>query len=152
MDWSKYDNLVNADELNKDVDELGNNNFEELPDGNYEVAFDSAELKPTKNDGHPMVAIQLTVVHGKYENRKIFINQVLIMNDANDKYRVKTCNELLRGFKSSVPVAFTSVADYAKLVSKIEKECVDCEYLISKKSRVAKNGKSYSNYEVLKAY
>lgn len=152
MDWTQYDNLINVNDINEQIDNLPSGEFEELPDGKYEVAFDKAQLVPTKKDGHPMLAMEFTIIEGEFNNRKIYINQVLVMGDANDKYRVKSCNDLLRGLKSSVPVLFASVKNYNEIIDQISDECFDREYLLSKKSKQGKDGNSYANYSIIKAY
>lgn len=153
MDWSKFDKKINVNEINDGIKELPEGEFEELPDGKYEVSLDSAELKPTKKDGYPMLAMCFTIVAGEYENRKIFVNQVLVMGDENDKYRVKSCNELLIGLGSSQTVSFNSVKEYEELINAIDDECNGMEYLIQKKSKTSKkDGKSYSSYKILEAY
>lgn len=150
--WAEFANKVDVKAINEGLKNMPKGDYEELPDGKYEVALDNVEIKPTKDKGYPMLAMELTIVHGEFENRKIFINQVLCIGDDNDKYRVRTCNELLDGLQSETPV-FNSVSEYAEMVDRIASNCVDCEYLISKKSKTSKkDGKTYASYKFLEAY
>lgn len=151
-DWSSFDK-VNVNEINEGIKDMPKGEFEELPDGKYEVALDSVEIKPTKESGYPMLAMQLTIVHGEFENRKIFINQVLVMGNDSDKYRVKSCNDLLSGLEPQTPVVFNGVRDYAEMVDQINNECKGYEYLVQKKSNTSKkDGKTYASYKFLEAY
>lgn len=145
--WGKYKN-VNVDELNKEVDSLGDGEFPEIPNGKYEVALDSLELKPTKEKGYPMLAARFTIVEGQYKNMKLFVNQVVIMGDENDKYRVRSANTFLKSLGSKQVIHFEGVEEYEKLIDDVADECVDMEYLLKK----GKNKGGYDTYEILDIY
>ena len=147
-DWSKFDNKVDVEELNHDLDELNEGgDFEELPDGKYEVSLDSLEMKPTKQKGYPMLAARFTVIEGEFKKRKIFVNQVIIMGDQNDKYRVNTANKLLKGLDSGLTVEFKGLRDYEKLIDAVADKCVDEEYLLEMETK-----KGFTNYKILEHY
>lgn len=151
--WAEFANKVDVKAINEGLKNMPKGEFEELPDGKYEVSLDSLELKPSKDKGLPVVKMELTIVHGEFENRKIFINELLWYGDDYDMKRVGKCNALLAGLQSNETVVFAGVPEYAEMVDRIAKQCVGYEYLISKKSSVSKkNGKTYINYKFLEAY
>ena len=50
--------------------------FEELPDGKYQVKIDKAVLTQTRSSGEPMIRWELVVISGPFEGRRIFKNSV----------------------------------------------------------------------------
>ena len=48
IDFSKFDNKVDLDALQKEVDEAKETDFEDVPDGTYVVAIEKMEIKLTK--------------------------------------------------------------------------------------------------------
>ena len=149
-DWSKYENKVNAEELNKEVEELGDGDFPEIPDGKYEVSLRSLELKPTKEKGYPMLAAQFKIVEGKYKGQNIFVNQVVIMGDNNDKYRVNASNRFLKSLGTKKTVSFESIKAYENLIDSIADEMDKAEYLIEQSTN-SKNDK-FKDYKILEIF
>lgn len=149
-DWSKFN--IDVAGINKSVTELENNssNFEELPDGKYEVALNNIELKESKS-GHPMLAASFEVCAGEYTGRYIFMNQLVIYGDHNDSFRVHTCNMLLRSLNSpySNNVSFAGgLPAYEQLVNAINAACQDEEYLLS----LGTNKGGYRTYKILEHF
>lgn len=147
--WNAWNN-INVEQLNSQVDDLSNSgDFEELPDGRFEVRLDALELKPTKEKGYPMVAATFTIVEGKYNNWKMFVNQVLLMGNDADKYRVNTCNKFLSSLRTDgEKIRFLSVPNYEAQVNETADKCIKMEYLIEK----ATNNKGFTNYKILEIY
>lgn len=77
--WEKYDEKVDLKGFEEDVKEAEENGgeFEDLPLGKYEVALESIELKETKESKKPMIVSTFKVVEGKFENRLVWVNQVV---------------------------------------------------------------------------
>lgn len=151
--WAEFANKVDVKAIQEGLKNMPKGEFQEVPDGKYEVSLDYLELKPSQEKGLPVVKMELTVVHGEFENRKIYINQLLWCGDDYDLKRVETCNNLLQGLKSDETVVFAGVPEYAEMVDRIAKQCVGYEYLISKKSSVSKKtGKTNRYYKFLEAY
>lgn len=144
--WDKYGN-IDAKSLNEQASNLSDD-FEEIPVGKYEVALDSIVLKESKA-GDPMIAARFTVVNGTYQNRKVFLNQLVLKGDQNDAFRVHTCNVLLRSLESSLTdqVRFDGLQAYDQLINAIAGECTDAEYLLEISER-----KGYRNYKVLERF
>lgn len=144
--WDKYGN-IDAKSLNEQASNLSDD-FEEIPVGKYEVALDSIVLKESKA-GDPMIAARFTVVNGTFQNRKVFLNQLVLKGDQNDAFRVHTCNVLLRSLESSLTdqVRFDGLQAYDQLINAIAGECTDAEYLLEISER-----KGYRNYKVLERF
>lgn len=144
--WDKYGN-IDAKSLNEQASNLSDD-FEEIPVGKYEVALDSLVLKESKA-GDPMIAARFTVVNGSFQNRKVFLNQLVLKGDQNDAFRVHTCNVLLRSLESSLTdqVRFDGLQAYDQLINAIAGECTDAEYLLEITER-----KGYRNYKVLERF
>lgn len=144
--WDKYGN-IDAKSLNEQASNLSDD-FEEIPVGKYEVSLDSLVLKESKA-GDPMIAARFTVVNGTFQNRKVFLNQLVLKGDQNDAFRVHTCNVLLRSLESSLTdqVRFDGLQAYDQLINAIAGECTDAEYLLEISER-----KGYRNYKVLERF
>lgn len=145
--WEGYDNDIDAKALNDDAESISD--YQEVPLGKYEVKCNGLSLVPTKEKGNPMVKLDFIIVAGDFERQHVFINQVLIARDQNDKFRVHTCNELLRGLDTALTpkVAFTGVANYAQLVEQIAPLALDQEYLLEISER-----KKFRTYKLLEHY
>lgn len=144
-DWSKY-NKIDAKALSAEAENLSGN-FEELPLGQYEVALENLELKPTKTKGDPMLVMTFKVVAGEFKKRKLWVNQVVLMGDENDCLRLHVANVLLRGLESGLEVKFEGVQEYSDLIDEILTRCQDAEYLLEIKER-----KGYRQYEIKERY
>lgn len=144
--WDKYGN-IDAKSLNEQASNLSDD-FEEIPVGKYEVSLDSLVLKESKA-GDPMIAARFTVVNGTFQNRKVFLNQLVLKGDQNDAFRVHTCNVLLRSLESSLTdqVRFDGLQAYDQLITAVANECTDAEYLLEISER-----KGYRNYKVLERF
>lgn len=58
--WEKFDKNVDLELLQKDINNAKDNKreFEDVPEGNYEVKITKMELKESKN-GDPMMSIHM---------------------------------------------------------------------------------------------
>lgn len=113
MDFSKFDKQVDLEGLKKDIEDSANNDFKEVPHGNYEVAIAKLELNESKK-GDPMVKAWFKIVSGEYKGSLIFMNQVITRG-----FQIHIVDELLRSFDSGVEVSFESYSQYAELLMDI---------------------------------
>ena len=99
FNWEKFDKQVDLDGLKEDVKEVEENGFgefEDVPEGEYEVAIEKMEMVESRK-GDPMLTIWFKIVDGEYENQMIFYNGV--MQPQNDRawgIKVHRNNEMLR--------------------------------------------------------
>lgn len=144
--WDKFA-TIDAKALNEQANALGTNaDFEEVPNGKYEVRLDSLELGESKK-GFPMVRARFTILEGEFKNRKLFFNQVVIMGDDSDKYRVHSSNVFLRSLDSGLTVSFEGLDDYDALITAIADKCINGEYLLELGER-----RGYKTYTILERF
>lgn len=89
MDFSKFDKMVNNDELKKQMDAAPE--FDDVPAGIYVTEIKAMEVKPTKKGDKLMFAVQMQIVETiespkKQDKRYIFFNRVICGNKATDKW------------------------------------------------------------------
>lgn len=126
--WAEFDDL-DVKSLNEEVKELGGD-YPEIPKGDYEVEIVAMEMKPSKK-GFPMLVVQFKIIKGEYKNQSMFMNQVLIMRDQNDKYRISGAVKFLKSLNTKNAVSFEGVAAFDKLIDSVFKEIKDKkEFLI----------------------
>lgn len=113
MDFSKFDQKVDLEGLKKDIEDSANNDFKEVPHGNYEVAVTKLELSESKK-GDPMVKVWFKIVSGEYKNSLIFLNQVITQG-----FQIHIVDELLRSFETDIDVHFESYSQYAELLADV---------------------------------
>lgn len=110
MDFSKFDKQVDLEGLKKDIEDSANNDFKEVPHGNYEVAITKLELGESKK-GDPMVKIWFKVVNGEYKGSLIFMNQVITRG-----FQIHIVDELLRSLETDIEISFESYSQYNDLL------------------------------------
>lgn len=87
MDFSKFDNAINTEDMAKQIEEAKNNpqyGDREVPRGEYYVKIEKMEIAATK-DERPMFKVQCRILDGEYAKWCLFMNRVLAgtKNDAN---------------------------------------------------------------------
>ena len=145
-DWSKFDK-INAKALAEEAENLGDGDFSLIPLGKYEVCITDMQLKPTKKKGDPMLSVTFEVIAGQYKKRLEWYNQVIMMGDENDKYRLHSANTFLRSLKSHIEVKFDSVQGYSDLIDAIFDDTKKQEYELEISE---KNG--YRQYKIKQVF
>lgn len=145
-DWSKFDK-INAKALAEEAENLGDDDFSLIPLGKYEVRITDMQLKPTKKKGDPMLSVTFKVIAGQYKKRLDWYNQVIMMGDENDKYRLHSANTFLRSLKSHHEVKFDSVQGYSDLIDAIFDDTKKQEYELEISE---KNG--YRQYKIKQVF
>lgn len=89
VDFSKFDKLVNNDEIKKQMDKAPE--YDDVPCGTYLVEIKNMEIKPTKAGDKLMFAVQMQIVETidapkKQDKRYIFFNRVICGNKNNEKW------------------------------------------------------------------
>lgn len=126
MNFDKFDQMINAEELNKRIEEAKNNpqsSNRKVEAGNYTVKIEKMELGTTK-DGRPMFKVQCRIVEGEFKKWCLFMNRVIYgtKNDANMIASVVGWLEKLG--TETVPV-FKSYSQFADCVLDIFEEVAD---------------------------
>lgn len=120
MDFSKFDEQVDLEQLKKDAEEAAKNgggDFPEVPKGTYVGKFEKLEVGQTK-DGRPMLKGQFRITEGEFEKSCLFYNRVLYgtKNDANMIASAVGFLATLEPSEAVGPVEFESYSQFADLV------------------------------------
>lgn len=113
IDFSKFDKKVDLEGLKKDIEDSSNNDFKEVPVGNYEVAITKLELDESKK-GDPMVKVWFKILEGEYKGSLIFMNQVITKG-----FQIHIVDELLRSLETDIDIHFDSYSQYAELLADV---------------------------------
>ena len=148
--FAKWDNAVDIEGLQKDVQEAAENsggNYKEVPHGKYEVAIEKMELKASKK-GDPMFSCWMKIVgDGEFKGSFIFMNQVITQG-----FQLHITNEFLRSLTKNcaVPtVEFKSYSQYANLIMDIHEMIADSfEYAVD----YGVTNKGFDTFEILEVY
>ena len=148
FNWGKFKN-INGEEINKQIAEMKDGDFEPIPVGKYEVTIEDMVLKETKENHYPMLVFTFKVLEGEYKNRKDWANFVLLADDQYNGLRMKKATEFLASLDSGYTITFENPQQFEKLINDIAAEVIDTDYVIS----ITLEGKSkkYRTYKVLKA-
>lgn len=119
IDFSAFDEKVDLQELQNEVQNAPDNDFADVPNGTYIIGIEKMEIKLTKAQDKLMFAVQCKIKEGEQANRMIFFNRVISGNKVsenwNDGRAIKSVctwvNELLG--KDETPVEFINYQDFA---------------------------------------
>lgn len=121
MDFSKFDQEVNLDQLKKDAAEAEQNggfgDYPEIEEGIYTGKIEKMEVGQTK-DGRPMLKVQFRITEGEHKNACLFMNRVLY-GTKNDANMIASAVGWLRTLEPSDEVGnitFESYSQFADLV------------------------------------
>ena len=117
IDYSKFEQNVDLDALQKDVENAKDNEFEDVPDGTYIVSIDKMEIKETKAKDKLMFAVTAKIKEGEFQGRLLFFNRVILGNTSpkwTDAQAIKSVitwvNKLLA--PGEAPVEFVNYSDF----------------------------------------
>lgn len=93
--------------------------FSPVPADKYEVEVATLEVKGTKADNRPMLAVSFRILSGKYKNRRLFQNYVL-QGTKNDERMIKLAIDFLGFLNSGLSyykdLRFKNYEQFAQLV------------------------------------
>lgn len=144
--YDEWDKAIDVEGLAKDVEEAAENggNYKEVPHGDYEVAIQQMELKPSKA-GDPMLSVWFKIVSdGEFKGSLIFYNQVVTQG-----FQIHLANEFLRSITTTKVVEFVNYKQYANLIMDIFEE-IDDNYEFALK--YGKGKKDFSTYEITEVF
>lgn len=148
MDWTKFDETVDVDGLNKDLQDNKENfgEFKDVPLGEYEVKVNKMQLKTSKK-GDPMLMVQFKILEGEYKNSSVFYNQVL-----NQGFQIHMANEMLRSFDTGIdiPSEFKGYAFYNNLIMDVleEIDSQKLEYALD----YGENDKGFNTFKIVEVF
>ena len=126
MDFSKFDQNINNEEMAKQIEEAKNNpqqTDKQVPAGNYTVRIEKMELAATK-DGRPMFKVQCRILEGEWKKWCLFMNRV-IYGTKNDANMIASVIGWLEKLEPSVDVEFKNYSQFSDLVLDIFEEVAD---------------------------
>lgn len=125
VDFSAFDEQIDLKALQKELQEADDSQYEDVPNGVYDVTFDKMEVKPTKKGDKLMFSVQCSILDGKYKKRKIFFNRTITGNTSerwtNEQAIKSVCRWLDKLETETVP-KFVSCADFADRILDIFQE------------------------------
>ena len=133
-DFSKFDNMVDLNELGKMIEEAKKNtsDFPEVKKGTYRVKLHKFELGTTK-DNRPCVKGQFKILEGEFKNSLVFYNRV-IYGTKNDGNMIASALGFINSLEPSEdvgPILFQSYSQFAELLLDVAEDCADdLEYMI----------------------
>jgi hypothetical protein len=122
MNFSKFDNVINEEQL-RQIDEAkknNNSNNTELPKGDYTVKIEKMELGSTK-DGRPMFKVMCRVIEGKYKKCCMFMNRV-VYGTSNDANMIASVLGWLAKLETETKPEFKSYSQFAENILDIFEE------------------------------
>lgn len=133
MDFSKFDEQVNLDELTQNTKEIkangGVGNFADIEKGTYHGKVEKLEVGTTK-DGRPMLKCQFRITEEPHKKSCLFLNRVIYgtKNDANMIASAIGWLESLEPSDDIGDVEFESYSQFADLVLDIAEDIAELEY------------------------
>ena len=125
VDFSVFDEQIDLNALQKEVQEADDSQFKDVPNGVYDVTFDKMEVKPTKKGDKLMFSVQCSILDGEFKKRKIFFNRTISGNTSerwtNGQAIKSVCTWLDKLETQTIP-EFVSYADFADCVLDIFQE------------------------------
>lgn len=125
VDFSKFDEQIDMDTLQKEIREAKDSQFDEVPDGDYDVSFDQMEIKPTKKGDKLMFSVQCNILNGEQKKRKIFFNRTISGNTSpkwTNGQAIKSVCTWLDKLETDVVPEFINYGDFADCVMDIFQE------------------------------
>lgn len=125
IDFSAFDNKVNLDELQKEVEAADASAFEDVPDGTYIVGFEKMEIKLTNAKDKLMFAVQCKIKEGEHKGRLLFFNRVISGNSSpkwTDGQAIKSVCIWLDKLETETVPEFINYEDFAGCILDIFQE------------------------------
>lgn len=138
-DFSKFDSMVNFEELGKSIEEAKKNtgDYPEVVNGTYRVKLVKLELGTTR-DNRPMVKGQFKILEGQFKNMNLFYNRV-IYGTQNDGNMIASVLQFLNSLEPSEdvgPIVFEKYSQFADLLLDVAEDCSDAlEYTVKYDSK-----------------
>ena len=146
MDFSKWNKAIDAEQMEKDLEEIkknGGTNFPEIMPGEYVVKVEKMELKASSK-GDPMLSIQFRILEGQFKKACIFFNQVVMQ-----PFQIYIANEFLNSLDTDVEAAFHgNYEEYNNIILDIAEACDKLEFLLE----YGTNSKGYHTYKIKEVY
>lgn len=95
IDFSKWNEQFGGEDAVKDLHDAAENEFTELPDGEYACKLEKLELGESSS-GKPMIKGMFRIVEGEHKKQCLFYNQVFCRSANGSMFAVHKALEFLR--------------------------------------------------------
>ena len=148
--FDKWNKSIDVEGLKQDIAEAdkngGQRDFEEVPEGDYEVSIDKIELKESSK-GDPMVSIWFKILEGDFKNSRLFMNQVITQG-----FQISQMNRFIKSMEvfDESEVEFENYSQYNDLLMDLfeQVDADNSQYLLS----YTKNKKGFPVYKIKECY
>lgn len=144
IDFSKFDEAVNLDELKTGVEKAAQNSggeYPEVPHGTYVIKVEKLELTESKKH-QPMLSCWMKIVDGEFKGQRLFMNQV-----CNRDFQIHLAKEFLRSLDSGIDVVFDSYVQFADMIMDIAEAIESLEYEV-----IYGEKKGFNTFEITEVY
>ena len=91
VDFNKFDQMVDKKQLKEDIAAAADQQYDEVPAGQYVISIEKMEVKPTKAGDKLMFSLQAKIKETveapkKQDGRWIFFNRVICGNRTTEKW------------------------------------------------------------------
>lgn len=149
--WAEFDKTIDVKALAEEQNNASNGDYEDLPDGNYEVDIDGIEAATSKS-GKPMVKVAFTLREGqKYAKRKLWMNQVI-----DTTFGLHKANEFLKSLELDCVAdagekIFKNFKQYNNLLMDAAEEIESAGLYFNLKYTKQKNS-DFHDFEIVEVY
>lgn len=140
--FDKFDSQVNISEIEKQRKAASENNYEEVPAGEYIAKIEKMELGTTK-DNRPMFKVQMRLIEARYEDEPearylekyrskkpcVFMNRVLY-GTKNDGLMIAGVETWLNKIGFDTLIEFKGYADFERVIMDCAEACSSLEFAI----------------------
>ena len=98
IDFNKWNEQFGGAEAVEDLKKASENDFSELPDGEYTCKLEKLELGESSN-GKPMIKGMFRIVEGEYKKQCLFYNQVFCRSANGNAFSMHKGLEFLRSLQ-----------------------------------------------------
>lgn len=144
MDWTNYEKTVDMEALKKEMEEADAlpEEYDEVPNGTYEVKIDKMMLKKSKK-GQPMTSIWFRILEGKFKNHILFYNRVL-----SEGWMISKDKKFLQSLDPDFKVEFTDYDPYGEVIQKVSESCNGLVYELD----YSENEDGYPTFKIKKVF
>lgn len=138
--FAQFDKDFDVVGLQEDIKAAAENktDYEEVPDGDYEVHIQKLELKKSSS-GNPMVSCWFKIVDGSRKGSIIFMNQVITQG-----FQIHIVNEFLRSLGTGLNIEFKSYTQYAILLASVLDITKNFDYALE----YTHNSKGFAEFKI----
>lgn len=138
--FAQFDKMYDVAGLKADIVKAAENktDYEDVPDGDYEVAITKMELKASRSN-KPMLSVWFKILDGSRKGQLIFMNQLV-----DEAFKIHIANEFLRSLGTGLNVEFEGYSQYRGLIANVFESSKSYEYALE----YTHNSKGFATYTI----